>query len=175
MLYQSCIAWLLCVYMPVALAAGIPQIEYLSRDTFIRTAFQQEAPKRGILRLSPQLRKQLATILGHDYAGRRVRYWYSEERTAWIFDEIGKELPITIGVVVDQGAIERLRILVYREERGGEVHQAFFTRQFNQAKLTGNLQLNQSIDGITGATLSVNAVSRVARVALLLDRILHNT
>ncbi len=42
-------------------------------------------------------------------------------------------------------------------------------RQFHQARLTGGRNLDQPIDGITGATLSVRAMTRMARVALLLD------
>jgi hypothetical protein len=62
-----------------------------------------------------------------------------------------------------------LRVLIYRESRGWEVRHAFFTRQFDQAQLE-NGKLDRSIDGITGATLSVEALQRAARLALWLDQ-----
>ena len=74
-------------------------------------------------------------ILGHSFAGLRVRYWASGERTAWVFEEIGKELPITVGVVVDNNGIALLSILEYRESRGGEVRYPFFTQQFQSMGL----------------------------------------
>ena len=45
-----------------------------------------------------------------------------------------------------------------------------FTQQFNHAALTKDVTLNQSIDGITGATMSVSAMKKIARIALLLHQ-----
>lgn len=151
------------------LAQGIPQIIHLERDEFVAMAFPATAPQRSLLRLKGDLPQKLNEILGHEYRGRRIRYWRAQDTTAWVFDEIGKEMPITIGVAVRKGEIFLVKILVYREERGGEVHQPFFTRQFHQARLDSGLHLTQTIDGITGATLSVQAVTRIARMALYLD------
>ena len=86
-----------------------------------------------------------------------------------LLDEIGKELPITIGVTVVEGAIDNVRILEFRESRGWEVRYPFFTDQYVDARLEADGRLDRRIDGITGATLSVGAVTRIARVALLLD------
>jgi hypothetical protein len=108
-------------------------------------------------------------ILGHSAGALRVRYWSQEGRTAWILEEIGKTEPITTGIVVDKGAIARISVLVYRESRGWEVRYAFFTDQFKGATLTALRELDRNIDGISGATLSVRALTRLARVALLLD------
>jgi len=62
-----------------------------------------------------------------------------------------------------------MQVLAYRESRGGEVQQDFFTKQFKEARLTENDKLNKKIDGITGATLSVWALQKMARLALLFD------
>ncbi len=62
-------------------------------------------------------------------------------------------------------------MLEFRESRGWEVRYPFFTRQFEDARLNGKDRLDRDIDSITGATLSVHAVTRVARVAL----IMHDT
>ena len=107
-------------------------------------------------------------LLGHRFSALRVRYWHDGEKSAWILDEIGKELPITIGVAVENGSIRNVRVLEFRESRGWEVRYPFFTDQFVDARLGPDEKLDRRIDGITGATLSVGAVTRIARVALVL-------
>jgi Na+-translocating ferredoxin:NAD+ oxidoreductase RnfG subunit len=79
-------------------------------------------------------------------------------------------MPITVGVAVNNGAIERVKVLVYRESRGWEVKSPAFTAQFSGAKLDSEKRLDKQIDGISGATLSVRALSRLTRLALLFDR-----
>jgi len=86
----------------------------------------------------------------------------------WVMDEIGKEKPITLGVVVDGGAIESLDVLVFRESRGWEIRHPFFTDQFRRLRLGHDGGLDRPVDGITGATLSVRAAKRVATAALIL-------
>ena len=50
-----------------------------------------------------------------------MRYWQSGSRTAWVLDEIGKEQPITTGIIVENGKILSVDVLAYRESRGAEV------------------------------------------------------
>ena len=57
---------------------------------------------------------------------------------------------------------------MYRESRGEEIHLPAFLQQFVGNVLKGNA-LSQPIDGITGATLSVGAMTRMAKTALLLN------
>jgi hypothetical protein len=72
--------------------------------------------------------------------------------------------------VVSAGRVERVRVLIFRESRGAEVHRSAFTRQYENASLGEDHSLDRSIDGITGATLSVWALNRQVKLALLLDR-----
>ena len=128
------------------------------------------APRR--LSLSGDLAAQVKVIMGHRYPRSRLRYWRAGDKTVWILEEIGKEKPITVGIVVDDGKIARLKVLAFRESRGDEVRFPSFVRQYEQASLTGGgATLNKSIDGITGATLSVRAVNKLARLALFLHKI----
>ena len=66
-----------------------------------------------------------------------------------------------------------MKVLVFRESRGGEVHRDAFTRQYDAAALGEDSRLDRNIDGITGATMSVNAVNLQVRLALLLDRMVQ--
>ena len=104
----------------------------------------------------------------HGKGPRRIRYWADATRTAWILEEIGKVRPITTGYVVKSGQIERVAVLIYRESRGWEVRHKFFTDQFVGATVDADYRLDRYIDGISGATLSVDALTRLGRLALYL-------
>src|SRR5690606_25670771 len=86
---------------------GIPQILYQTNEDFIAEAFNGVEPQWKMLRLDAALKKTAERILHHPYEGMRIRYWIAGERTAWIIDEIGKEMPITIGLVVEGNAIDQ--------------------------------------------------------------------
>lgn len=149
---------------PVSFAASV----YETQTEFLARAFANPQPEPSIIWLSGERKSQVRTMLGHDYPALRLRYWCQAQRSAWILEEIGKELPITVGIIIDVNHISSLRVLTYRENRGGEVVAPSFTDQFNGTALTGGNTLDTTIDGITGATLSVQALTRLARVALYL-------
>lgn len=152
------------------LAAHAGAETYQAPEDFLREVFSDDMPRPAVLWLTGTVREQTKLILGHEPAQLRVRYWRQGQRSAWILDEIGKEQPITTGIVVDAGKIERLRVLVFRESRGWEVRHDFFTDQFKQRGLTTDMKLDQQIDGISGATLSVRALTNLARLALYLHQ-----
>jgi hypothetical protein len=127
-------------------------------------------PAAEMLWIVGDLQPAVRAILEHDYPAARVRYWRSGTRTVWVLDEIGKEMPITVGIAIADGAVERVKVLVYRESRGWEVKSPAFTAQFSGAKLTEGQRLGRHIDSISGATLSVRALNRLTRLALLFDR-----
>lgn len=133
-----------------------------------------EVPKPEVLWLTQSVRTDVERILGHRWSGLRIRYWRQGRRTAWILDEIGKERPITTGLVIDAGELERVKVLVYRESRGSEVRHPFFTDQFKGAALEPGRQLDREIHGISGATLSVAALEKLARLALYLHGVVHD-
>nr|WP_246624881.1 FMN-binding protein [Oceanobacter mangrovi] len=146
--------------------------EFLSQQAFLEQAFEHQPATSQTLWLKPEQKQAIEAILAHPYKGLRVRYWQSADqanhRSAWILEEIGKEQPITVGIVIDELQIRSVSILAFRESRGWEVKYPFFTDQFVGQQLNNDQQLSQSVDGITGATLSVRAVTAVARVALYL-------
>jgi len=141
---------------------------YLTTAEFLQTAFPEGAPDSSTLWVQGDLRGEIETVLGHPFGSLRVRYWYDGVTSAWVLDEVGKDLPITIGVTIAAGEIRGLRILQFRESRGWEVRYPFFTDQFRDARLGEDGNLDRHVDGISGATLSVKAVTRIARTALLL-------
>ena len=146
---------------------------YQMPDEFVRTAFKQQTPEAKIIWIKDKLRNQVENILQHKHAVKRVRYWIKGHRSVWILDEVGKKKPITAGFIIDENKISEVKVLIFRETRGWEVKYPFFTRQFKQLHLTEDNILSQSIDGISGATLSVRALKKLARIALLLNKEIH--
>jgi hypothetical protein len=161
---------LLMLTILVCTGASIAGGVYQEPEAFIADVFGANVPKPEVIWPDDALKKTMADILGHAYTSLRIRYWRRDTTTAWVLDEIGKEKPITTGIVVKDGKVERVRVLVFRESRGWEVRHAFFTEQFEQARLQPDLELDHHIDNISGATLSVRAVSKLVRIALVLDR-----
>lgn len=149
-----------------AAARGI----YQEPADFVSEAFQGRAPVPTMLWVTDSVQKEITPVLGHPLSQKRVRYWRDDVRSVWILDEIGKEEPITVGIVVSNAQVDQVKVLVYRESRGDEVRYPVFTRQFAGATLTPAGKLDRTIDGISGATLSVRALKGVAATALVLDR-----
>lgn len=143
--------------------------QYQTREEFLFEFFGIEQPGNELIWIDDDLRAKATEVLGHAPAMLRVRYWREGEKTAWIIKEIGKEQLITFGIVINKGEIQSLRVLQFRESRGWEIRYPFFTEQFSGVTLAADGYLSDDIDGITGATLSVRAVERLARLALWLD------
>jgi hypothetical protein len=141
---------------------------YQEPEEFLREVFSGTPPEPATLWLKGDVKEAVTAILGHRYNALRIRYWGKDRRTAWILEEIGKDQPITTGFVVSAGKLETVRVLIFRESRGWEVRHPFFTDQFTGAGLADGQRLDRNIDGISGATLSVRALEKLARLALFL-------
>ena len=141
---------------------------YEKPSTFMKRHFGA-LPKTQVIALTSTQSKQLKSIFGHKYESTKIRYWQANGKTAWILDEVGKSRPITTGIVVRAGKIVEIKVLVYRESHGWEVTRPFFTNQFVGASLNGKT-LSKRVDGIIGATLSVNALKKLSAAALYLSQ-----
>ncbi|WP_299494525.1 FMN-binding protein [uncultured Shewanella sp.] len=157
--------FLILFYHPISLAKGT----YQTPESFIEQALQAPKPKAKVFWIDDNAQTVIETILAHRFNKMRIRYWQKNNETVWILNEIGKESPITVGIHVKNQQIVQTKVLIYRESRGDEVRHSFFTDQFKSAKLNNDLTLNRHIDGITGATLSVRALTKLSRIALWLD------
>ena len=147
---------------------------YLEPKDFIARVYESNPPKVKKLWIKKELKENINNILGHDLAVIRIRYWDDGNKSAWILEEIGRDKPITVGIVVKDNKIEQLNVLIFRESRGWEVKYPFFTDQYKDVTLSDEKQLSKKIDGISGATLSVNALTKLARLALYFDQQIRN-
>jgi len=142
---------------------------YQAPDEFIAQAFSEKVPDPSFVWVKGELKQHIEHILQHKNQYRRIRFWQQGQRSVWVLKEIGKEKPITVGIVIDSNKITQLKVLIFKESRGWEVRYPFFTKQFNQLSLIKDNQLSDRIDSISGATLSVRALRKLARIALLLN------
>lgn len=142
---------------------------YQTDQDFLAETFNSAIPKSKVIWMKGDARQQVADILGHNYIGIRIRYWQDQQRSAWVLEEIGKTELITFGVVIANNKVETVKVLAFRESRGDEIRHPAFTQQFTHAELE-NDQLDRHIDGISGATLSVRAMTKVVRLALYLAK-----
>lgn len=164
--YLALLALMALAYPLCSDAKPAKEETYLSQEDFLAQTFPGNLPAPKALWLTKSIKPTVKDILGHDYPAARIRYWRDGSRSAWILEEIGKVKPITTGIVVEDGKIARLKVLVYRESHGWEVKYPFFTDQFKETELDDKKRLNKKIDGISGATLSVNALKKLSRLAL---------
>ena len=160
---------LLLLISTLACTALLAEAVYQEPDDFLSEVFSGNVPKPAVIWLSGERKAFTKQLLGHRYPSLRVRYWRQNQRSAWILEEIGKDLPITIGLVTDAGQLELIKVLVFRESRGWEIRHPFFTDQFKGARLDEDNVLDRGIDGISGATLSVRAMKKIATLTLFLD------
>jgi len=153
-------------WSPTSLAKGT----YLEPEKFLQQVFNGTPPEPKKLWIKKDLKKEIKGIMGHDLKMLRLRYWDDGVKRAWILEEIGRDKPITVGLVTADGKILDVKVLIFRESRGWEVRYPFFTDQFKDATLVTGNNLDRKIDGISGATLSVNALTKLGRLALFLHK-----
>lgn len=173
--YNGCILALFVLILTIP-ERGHGREDYLSPEEFLQEAFAGHTARTAKVWIKGDLKKTVTGILGHELNLLRMSYWELDGRTAWILEEIGKDEFITMGFVVYANRIESMEVLAFRESRGWEIRYPFFKDQFRGAGLNiKDTQLDRKIDGISGATLSVAAATRLARLALSLHDFVQST
>ncbi len=137
-------------------------------EQFLQQQFNHQPPKPARLWVKAEMQANISQILNRPAKKLNYRYWQAQGKTIWLLDEIGKERDITTAVVIKNQQIAAIKVIVYRESRGGEVQVSWFNEQFVGAQNGANWQ--REIDSISGATLSVNAMKKQAELALYLSQ-----
>jgi hypothetical protein len=137
---------------------------------YLHSVFGQDLPKAKAIWLTGDLKGKVTQALGSAPSKLREKVWQKDQTQVFILEQIGKVKPITTAWKVVDGKILETKVLIYRESRGGEVRFPFFTDQFQGVGLKSPEKLNHDIDGISGATLSVWAMKKMARQALVLHQ-----
>ena len=137
---------------------------------------------RKVLELSPAEVAELSRILERKVEVRS--YPYLEVRPegdgkpilgdVFLMDVIGQSLPITFAVGVKQdGTLQDVQVMVYREPHGDEIRERRFRAQFAGKKLHDPLVVGKDIDAISGATISSASAAYAARKGLALADLLR--
>ena len=88
---------------------------------------------------------------------------------ALVLEEIGRasRLGVVVGLTAD-GRVDQELLLTYREPRGYEIEREAFRDQYRGKALGDPIRRGEDIRNVTGATLSVDSLSRGVRRALAL-------
>ncbi|MBI9021512.1 MAG: FMN-binding protein [Verrucomicrobia bacterium] len=130
-------------------------------------------PVTQTIRLSGGVQKGVQEAYGGRYPGFAVSYWQQSRQRVWALRARGKHGFVHAGLVTQEGRLIQIKILSSKEQRGRMIETPRFLEQFAGAGLGDGATLDQRIDGISGATYSVNAVKKMVRVALYLDSCLE--
>jgi len=89
---------------------------------------------------------------------------------------IGKTMPITfLCVFNDSAMVEHSSIIKYREPYGGEVGSRKWLNQFASYTDSSSYKVGKDISGISGATLSVNSVTKgIHKLSMLVHNIIKD-
>ena len=155
-----------CLYNTISDAKLAPE-----ESDFINETFLEHDLKAKKLIIKGDLKKDIKLIMGKYYKKIIMKYWEREGKTLWILNSIGKYKPITAGFVVEKCSIKEAKVLIYREPIGYEIKYPNFLNKLVGLVIKENIKLDRNIDNISGATLSVNSMDRMARTALILDNI----
>lgn len=142
---------------------------YVTAENYIVAALGKKSAKPHVLWVTRDIKPTIRMILRGEKSPLRYRYYRTGNRTVWILDIIGKTLPITTGITIDSGKVIDMTVLTYRESHGSEIRYPAYRQQFNNIGLTEKLLLSKPVNGISGATLSSNAMKKIVRLALYLD------
>ena len=177
--------WLVCLLSSL----GIPLLASAQEGIFLR---EEEAPKavfpegtsfdRKMIRSTEELKEKIRQRMGKT----KTSVWEDSYVTfiakkgdtilgyAVIVEEIGKHRPITfvVGVGNDR-KIKDAALMVYREAYGGEVRDRRFLQQYKGKELKDPLLPYRDVQNISGATLSVEAIGRGSKKALVLVDLIY--
>ena len=113
------VAWLVLMTSQVAFAM---ETVYQEPDDFIEQNLS--GCHQQVLWLKSDTKTEIERLVERSFPGMRVRYCEKDGKTGWILNAIGKTEPITSGIIINDGRVEQVRVLIFRESRGSEVHRS---------------------------------------------------
>ncbi|MDG1859819.1 MAG: FMN-binding protein, partial [Emcibacteraceae bacterium] len=115
---------------------------YVKTSDYVKSHFNGETPKKATVWVIGDLRDNINDVInGADNTPVRYRYWRKDNKTLWMLNSVARTMPITAGVVVEDGKIVDITVMTYRETRGHEVQSRFHRVQYVDAKISPDNQL----------------------------------
>lgn len=131
------------------------------------------------LRLEQKIKNEIEKKVGQKFFSEEIYFYKIFDNKSPIgftlLDNVyGKSLPITFIVMFDlNGKILCSDIIKYREPYGGAVQSKEWNSQFKGKDAQSELIVGKDINGISGATISVNSVTKgIKKLTLLIKFIL---
>jgi hypothetical protein len=149
----------------LAAAAPVHAAVYLSIEQAQTLMFPGAILTPDFRHLSAEQRIAVEQDSGLSSSSDELQAWRAADGGWFIVDQvIGKHSPIRYAVALDaQGAVRQIEILEYSESYGGEVRLPAWRKQFVGKRRADQLQINQNIRNISGATLSCGHVTQGVR------------
>ncbi len=144
-------------------------------EKFVVTQFSDNVNlSMHTLTLPSALKSKVQNNVKQTFYRDNLYYWEitNEDSTlayAFLDNVIGKSMPITFIVIINQkGEIMASHVVKYRESYGGEIGNKNWLSQFNKLTNSSEYIVGKNIDGISGATISVNSLSKgIQKIAVL--------
>ena len=147
----------------------------LAAEKYLNDLIDISEMKFEKLRLEREMKFKIENETGRKLFGDFVYYWQIKSVgdkyfSALLDNAMGKSQPITFIVVFDENKkIFSVSIIKYRESHGGEVQNKAWLREFEGKDFKSDFRPGADIDAISGATISVNSVSRgIKNLAILI-------
>ena len=141
----------------------------------INTTFSQyDSLEHTIWNIPSNIKYQIEGKTKQRFFKDNIHIWkiYKNESqigTAILDNVLGKSMPISFLVIFNiYGDIIKTEIIKYREPYGGEISSRNWLNQFENFNDTSFYNMGNGIDGISGATISVNSITKgIHKLALL--------
>ena len=147
--------------------------EEISIDSYLKGVFGKSVPVPKAVWIMGDLKETIKQATNGSTVKLREKYWSDGDNLVLVLEQIGKTELITTAWHLKDNKVVNTKVLMYRESRGGEVANSFFTKLFKGLGLSNDHDLDSHVDGISGATLSVRAMKKMAKQALLLSEHLN--
>jgi Na+-translocating ferredoxin:NAD+ oxidoreductase RnfG subunit len=139
----------------------------------ITSVFNIEAYTKEIVEISPTINESLPIEISDVnffkiiHENNLIGYYY-------LGQAYGKADYFDFMVIFDSDLIiSKVKVLVYREDHGGEVGSSRWLKQFNGKSTEKSLKYQDDIAGISGATISVKSMTNEINKLLKAVNILH--
>ena len=134
-----------------------------------------------IFSIPPNIMKKVENESKQRFFKPNIHYWIISKNDSTINyaildNVIGKSMPITFIVLFNQnGTILKSEIVKYREPYGGEISGKNWLKQFIAKSSSSQFKVGKNIDGISGATISVNSVTKgIKKLSLLFPHLIES-
>jgi len=170
--------WVLNAVLLMASCLQGASIRTSSEERLVQHFGQEASYEFSYFLIPADLKTKIEQTTRQHFFKDKVYYWKVTRRDSTvgfaILDNVmGKAMPITFLVIFDdQGRVLSSDIIKYREAIGGEVSNPRWLKQFSNMEQKDFLDPHLRVDGISGATISVNSVSKgIMKLGLLFPEI----